>query len=73
MDNIEILQLVQKQLPVMWQILVKICELEKSRFLPDDISQIVIQLINIRKSTYDNSPQRYEEDYFNTDAQRLIT
>ena len=69
-DNIQILKLVQNQLPVMWAYLVKICEHEKSRFLPEDISQIVLKLIEIRKSTYDNAPQRYQEDYIKWDLDR---
>ena len=48
----------------MWPHLVKICELEKTTFLPQDVSVIVLQLLQIRHDTFQKCTERYADGYF---------
>ena len=55
------LDLLRSQMPVMWRLLNSICVFNDSNFLPNDISKIVLKLIQIQKETF--QVQRYKEDY----------
>ena len=48
-------------MPALWPICVEICETENTLFLPQDVSNIVIKLLEIRRSTFANAPML--EDY----------
>ena len=61
--NIKQLQVVISELPAFWPILDNICMLENSAFLPDLVSRIVLKLLMIRKSMFDNVADRNPEDY----------
>ena len=50
---------VNSALTTFWPLLQNICEFEKSRFLPDDLSEIVIKLLEIRKNTAQRDPDDY--------------
>ena len=54
-------KLLTSQLPALWPICVEICETENTLFLPQDVSNIVIKLLEIRRSTFANAPML--EDY----------
>ena len=70
MENIEQSRILMKSLPTFWPQLVSICEIEKTRFLPDIVGKIVIHLINIWQKVFKTSPQRYSDDYFPYTEQR---
>ena len=54
----------------LWNILIEICQHEKSDFLPQQISTLVLKLIEIQKFTYSNSRTQYAEDYIKYDSDR---
>ena len=60
----ENLSILNAQLPTFWPQLIEICELNKSEFLPESVKLIVLRILKIRRNTFKNSPQRYNEDYF---------
>ena len=47
----------------MWPNLLEILNLEKSKFLPHDVSEIVLILIRIRRDTFRNAAERQDEEY----------
>ena len=53
----------EKAIPSFWPLLMSICELEKTTFLPIPVANIVLALLKVRKQTFSKAPQRYEEDY----------
>ena len=59
----EELQLLRYEIPVLWRLINEICVFEDTNFLKNDVSKIVLTLLNIRKDTFEKSPQRYQEDY----------
>ena len=52
------LQVVLKQLPVLWPMLENICNLERSAVLPPEICAIVLKLLHIREQTFRNAAPR---------------
>ena len=52
-----------KQKQIAEEILREILNLENSKFLPDDVSSIIIKLIEIRRNTFLNAATRTEDDY----------
>ena len=61
-DNKEQLKVIQAQLPAFWPILMAICDYEKSVFCPGDVNQVVLQLLRIRRDTF-QGPDRFQDDY----------
>ena len=61
------IELLKTQVPFIWKLLNDICLYENTDFLPLDISRIMLKMLEIRKSTFSNSPQRYNEDYIDWD------
>lgn len=61
--NKEKLQLMAKELPAFWPNLMEIMELENSQYLPQEVSQIVLKLLEIRRNTFQNSAQRNDDEY----------
>ena len=57
-------KVVVKQLPVLWPMLEDICK--KSTILPEEVSFIVLKLLEIRKNTFINAAIRPEVDYFDS-------
>ena len=57
------LQLIMHELPALWPNLLEILNLEKSKFLPHDVSEIVLILIRIRRDTFRNAAERQDEEY----------
>ena len=57
------LMLLMSELPAFFPILVRICDLEGSDFLPPDVSGVILSLIKIRLNTFSKSEQRFAEDY----------
>ena len=62
-ENRDKLQLIMHDLPALWPNLLEILNLEKSKFLPRDVSEIVLGLIRIRRETFRNAAQRQDEEY----------
>ena len=62
-ENRDKLQLIMHELPALWPNLLEILNLEKSKFLPRDVSEIVLGLIRIRRETFRNAAQRQDEEY----------
>ena len=62
------LQLLISELPTFFPVLIQICDLEGSEFLPHDVSRVVIALIKIRLSTFADSEQRFSDDYIPYDG-----
>ena len=54
---------VMQALPALWPNLLEILSLEKLRFIPNDVSEIVLSLVKIRNETFRNATQRDNEDY----------
>lgn len=54
---------VVEELPALWPNIVEILNLEKSNFLPDDVSEIILKLITIRKNTFLSAAVRSQDDY----------
>ena len=57
------LKLLISELPTFFPVLIWICDLEGSEFLPHDVSRVVLALIRIRLSTFADSEQRFSDDY----------
>ena len=49
------------------------CIFEKSDFLPKDVANIILTLLKIRRNTFRNGPQRYQEDYIKYDKKENPT
>ena len=54
---------VAEELPALWPNIIEILHLEKSVYLPDDVSAIIIELIKIRKKTFSTAAVRSPDDY----------
>ena len=50
-------------MPALWPNLVDILNLEYTVYLPEDVSRIILKLIEIRKSTFRNEATMSTEDY----------
>ena len=61
--HIEKLRLVRSELPAFWSILDSICILEKKSFLPNLVSRIVLQIMEIRKNMFEVAEHRDETEY----------
>ena len=59
----EKLSQISEELPAFWPNLLHIMDLEGTKFLPEDISTIVLKLIEIRRDIFLNAPFRNESDY----------
>ena len=62
-SNLEVMKLVQRQMPILWGLILNISRVENSEWLPRDISAVIIELLKIRHQTFNNAPQRYSSDY----------
>ena len=62
--NISKLDLLNRELPALWPQLIKIIKLEKYNFLPKPVADVVLCLISIRRATFEQCPQRFQEDYY---------
>ena len=62
-ENTEIQKKVKEEMPALWPNLVDILNLEHTVYLPEDVSRIILKLIEIRKSTFINAATRSTEDY----------
>jgi hypothetical protein len=62
-SNIEKQKIVTEELPALWPNLLEILNLEKTDFLPDDVSSIVFKLIQIRNDTFLKAAVRSPDDY----------
>ena len=47
----------------MWPNVIDILDIEKSEFLPNNLSNIVLSMIDIRIGTFQNSTRRNDDDY----------
>ena len=54
-----------QQLPVLWPILEDICNFEKSSIFLQEVSDIVLKLLEIREDTFRNATNRDENVYYN--------
>ena len=61
------LKQVAEELPALWPNIINILDLEKSKFLPEDVSVIILKLIQIRANTFETAPLRSAEDYVQWD------
>ena len=55
--------ILHSSLPTIFPILVQICTLEKSDYLPETLTIIMKKLIYIRQNTFDKAPVRFTTDY----------
>ena len=55
-------------MPPFWGCLHRILMLEKSKFLPHQLRQVVLQLIAIRQNTFNSAAKRSDDDYIDWDA-----
>ena len=62
------LKILMSELPSFFPVLIRICDLEGSEFLPHDVSRVVLALIRIRLSTFADSEQRFSDDYIPYDG-----
>ena len=62
-EHKEKLKLVMHELPALWPNLLEILNLQKSNFLPNDVAQVVLKLIEIRRATFVNAAERQDDDY----------
>ena len=58
------LQMVIKQLPLLWPMLENICNLERSSALPQEVTAIVLKLLAIREQTFRDAVPREEHVYY---------
>jgi hypothetical protein len=56
-------KIVASELPALWPNMLDILNLEKKNYLPQDVSTIVLKLIQIRKNTFLNAAARCSSDY----------
>ena len=61
--NLDKLQTVGKELPVLWPMLNDICNLEKKCYLPPIVSRIVLKLLEIRMNSFVKSTSRTSANY----------
>ena len=47
-EEIEKLELLQREMPALWPILTSILDLEGTKYLPRDVSRVVLLLLHIR-------------------------
>ena len=52
-----------KELPAFWPMVTNILDIEGSKYLPVDIRNIVLKLIEIRRFTFINAAERNNDDY----------
>ena len=62
-DHRDKLQLIMHELPALWPNLLDILNLEKVKFLPADVSAIVLRLVTMRSETFKNASHRQDNDY----------
>ena len=63
-QNEEKLKAVIKSLPALWPTLDAICSIEKSKFLPREVSRIVLRILKIRHDTFEESTERSNTEYY---------
>ena len=61
-NNLQLKQ-VAEEMPALWPNLIDILNLEKFNFLPEDVSVIILKLIEIRKKTFSTAAVRSPDDY----------
>ena len=66
--NIEELRTVSKELPVLWQMLNDVCNLEQTSFLPQTILRIILKLLKIRMNSFLQSTSRTDAEYIPYDG-----
>ena len=69
-SNIDSMRFIQSQLPVLWGMIVAICKYEDSDYLPRDVSQVILEFLNIRQKTFVNATPRAASDYVKYDQPR---
>ena len=60
-ENHQALAFIEQQMPPFWECLHKILMLEKSKFLPYQLGEVVLQLITIRENTFSSATIRSED------------
>ena len=53
-----------KTLPALWPLLSSVCDLENSKYLPRQVSKIVLELLKIRLDTFKNATKRSNSDVY---------
>ena len=71
--HIEELRCVSTELPVVWPILNDICNLQNTAFLPQVVSRIVIQIVEIRNNTFIHCESRADANYIPYNGQEHPT
>ena len=64
LQNEKQLKQVLLNLPALWPILNDISRLERTNYLPREVSRIVLKLLTIRVDTFENCTRRSNSDYF---------
>ena len=64
-QNLNRLQIVEREIPALWSSLKNILKLEKrSNYLPKDVASVVLELISIWKNIFINAAERSDDQYF---------
>ena len=58
------LKAVSKSFPALWPTLEAICSLEKCKFLPRQVSRIVLKILKIRQDTFEQATKRSNTEYY---------
>ena len=61
--NANLQKQLMEEMPALWPNLVDILNLENANYLPDDVSCIILTLIEIRRNTFLHAAVRSEDDY----------
>ena len=62
-ENKEMQKKVASELPALWPNIVDILKLERTNYLPADVSIIILKLLKIRKDTFLNAAIRFADQY----------
>ena len=62
--NKDKLQALIKTFPALWPILDSICRIDDIKFLPRAVSKVILKMLKIRLSTFENATKRSNSDYY---------
>ena len=61
--NSETQKQVREEMPALWENVIDLLNLERTNYLPNDVSSIILKMIEIRKVTFQTAAVRDESDY----------
>ena len=63
-ENEDKMKAIIKTFPALWPILDSVCTLENTKFLPKQVSKIILKMLTIRFQTFQNATKRSNSDYY---------